>query len=188
MNGHQTNDAEEMTLKKGDTILILNEESKRKNWMEGCLDSDRSKIGLFPVHYVKFLDEEQDQRVFATIRYSAINDHHATDGEELSFKRDDLIIKLTDDYIERMEGLWVYGCLDSDRNRRGLFPVHCVNFPRCRAKDDYKAYYSSFLSFKKGDIILILDARSKYSAWMIGCLNADKTKVGHFYRYKVEFL
>ena len=38
-------------------ILILNEETEDENWMEGALESDHNKRGLFPVSFVHMLGE-----------------------------------------------------------------------------------------------------------------------------------
>ena len=200
LNDYQTNDAEELTFETGDFILVLNEKSKRRNWMEGCLDADRTQRGLFSVHFVKFLDKKQDQSVHRPM-YSAIYDNQSNDAEELSFKKGDLIIKLTNDYKKREQGrrvLWVYGCLDSDRTKRGLFPVHYVNFPlsaKCQAKNNHRGKYNLLeLEFEKGDIILILNENPERETWMgdenwmEGCLNEDRFKMGYFPVSEVEYL
>ena len=141
INDHKTNDAKELTFKMGDIILVLSETSKRKNWMEGCLDADRTKRGLVPVYFVTFMDEEQEHRILP--KYTAINDHcpreiqdddddddddhRPNEASELAFKKGDLIIMLTGDIKERKGRVWADGCLNSDRTKRGLFPIDCVN-------------------------------------------------------------
>ena len=47
---------DELSFKKGDIIVILNEKTADKNWMKGYLESDVNKRrGLFPASYVRVL-------------------------------------------------------------------------------------------------------------------------------------
>ena len=46
---------DELTFEEGDIILVLNEETEDENWMEGMLESDVAKRGLFPVSFVNML-------------------------------------------------------------------------------------------------------------------------------------
>ncbi len=52
---------DELTFEEGDVILVLNEETEDENWMEGVLEADTAKRGLFPVSFVHMLDEEEDE-------------------------------------------------------------------------------------------------------------------------------
>lgn len=47
---------DELSFEEGNIILILNEETEDENWMEGMLESQPSKRGLFPVSFVHILD------------------------------------------------------------------------------------------------------------------------------------
>ena len=46
---------DELTFEEGDVIVILNEETEDENWMEGYLESNATKRGLFPVSFVEVL-------------------------------------------------------------------------------------------------------------------------------------
>lgn len=46
---------DELTFEEGDIIVILNEDTEDENWMEGCLLTDHTKRGLFPVSFVHML-------------------------------------------------------------------------------------------------------------------------------------
>ena len=48
---------DELTFEEGDVIVIVNEETEDENWMEGVLESDTSKRGLFPVSFVNVLPD-----------------------------------------------------------------------------------------------------------------------------------
>eukprot|EP00094_Tigriopus_californicus_P003255 TCALIF_03130-PB protein Name:"Similar to Asap2 Arf-GAP with SH3 domain, ANK repeat and PH domain-containing protein 2 (Mus musculus)" AED:0.23 eAED:0.23 QI:0/0.83/0.71/1/0.66/0.71/7/921/476 len=47
---------DELSFEEGNIILILNEETEDENWMEGMLESQPTKRGLFPVSFVHILE------------------------------------------------------------------------------------------------------------------------------------
>ncbi len=51
---------DELTFEEGDIILVVNEETEDENWMEGVLEADASRRGLFPVSFVHMLDEDEE--------------------------------------------------------------------------------------------------------------------------------
>ncbi len=48
---------DELTFEEGDIILIINEETEDENWMEGMLEANANKRGLFPVSFVNMLPD-----------------------------------------------------------------------------------------------------------------------------------
>merc|ERR1719187_1279389 len=46
---------DELTFEEGDVIIIIAEETEDENWMEGVLDTNPEKRGLFPVSFVTML-------------------------------------------------------------------------------------------------------------------------------------
>ena len=48
---------DELTFEEGDVILVINEETEDENWMEGILETNPSKTGLFPVSFVQMLKD-----------------------------------------------------------------------------------------------------------------------------------
>lgn len=46
---------DELSFKIGETLLILEENTSDENWMEGMVESDHSRRGLFPAIFVNFL-------------------------------------------------------------------------------------------------------------------------------------
>jgi len=51
---------DELTFDEGDVILVVNEDTEDENWMEGVLEADPTRRGLFPVSFVHMLDEIRD--------------------------------------------------------------------------------------------------------------------------------
>ena len=197
-NGDQNS---ELQFGEGDMILILEEESPRLHWLVGCLDADRSKTGLVLVHFVRFLDKDEDQRVLRPItKCTAVHDYEIDldnkdkgkkKADELYFKQGDMILILDQSYNRK---LWMIGSLEEDRTKIGLVSNHFVQplnkdedqqFPRpkCIATNYYETTFNDVgeLNLKKGDVILILDPNSLRQNWMMGCLEADRKKRGLVY-------
>merc|ERR1719411_914892 len=53
----EADNEDELTFEEGDIIVVINEDTEDENWMEGCLLSDPSKRGLFPVSFVNMLED-----------------------------------------------------------------------------------------------------------------------------------
>ena len=53
----EADNEDELTFEEGDIILVLNEETEDENWMEGTLETDPAKRGLFPVSFVHMLND-----------------------------------------------------------------------------------------------------------------------------------
>ena len=53
----EADNEDELTFEEGEIVLIINEETEDENWMEGVLESDPSKRGLFPVSFVHMLSD-----------------------------------------------------------------------------------------------------------------------------------
>ena len=47
----------DLTFRRSDLIIILEENRDDSGEMKGCLDRNRSKVGYFPVSEVDFLEE-----------------------------------------------------------------------------------------------------------------------------------
>ena len=54
----EADNEDELTFEEGDIIVVINENTEDENWMEGCLLTDPSRKGLFPVSFVHMLDTE----------------------------------------------------------------------------------------------------------------------------------
>lgn len=48
---------DELDFKEGEIILILNERTDDENWMEGEVEGDRSRRGMFPVSFVHMITD-----------------------------------------------------------------------------------------------------------------------------------
>ncbi|XP_058456104.1 arfGAP with SH3 domain, ANK repeat and PH domain-containing protein [Malaya genurostris] len=48
---------DELEFKEGEILLVLNERTDDDNWMEGEIEGDRSRRGMFPVSFVQMLDD-----------------------------------------------------------------------------------------------------------------------------------
>ena len=53
----EADNEDELTFEEGDIIVVINEDTEDENWMEGCLLSDPSKRGLFPVSFVNMVED-----------------------------------------------------------------------------------------------------------------------------------
>ena len=123
---------EELEFRARDIILILDEKSRGPYWMVGCLESDRTKTGLFSLHFVHLLDQDEDKRVSRpecrAMRDRDIGLDYARIGKkELQFKKGDVILILDE---EKRNGKikMLYGCLKADMNERGFFSYLEVEF------------------------------------------------------------
>ena len=47
--------ADELSFKVGDVILVLNEFTADEDWMEGMIEGDSARRGLFPRIFVEFI-------------------------------------------------------------------------------------------------------------------------------------
>lgn len=48
---------DELEFKEGEVLLVLNERTDDDNWMEGEIEGDPSRRGMFPVSFVQMIDE-----------------------------------------------------------------------------------------------------------------------------------
>ena len=48
----EADNEDELSFEEGDVIMILAEETEDENWMEGILESDPERRGLFPSSFV----------------------------------------------------------------------------------------------------------------------------------------
>ena len=53
----EADNEDELTFEEGDIIVVINEDTEDENWMEGCLQIDPSRRGLFPVSFVNMLED-----------------------------------------------------------------------------------------------------------------------------------
>ena len=51
----EADQADELSFTVGEVILILNEVTNDEDWMEGMIENDPSRRGLFPVIFVEFI-------------------------------------------------------------------------------------------------------------------------------------
>ena len=110
----QTEGRGELEFTAGDNILIL-EKYQRTQWVVGCLDADRNKMGLVSMHFVQFLDNDDDYRALRPKCRARFDNHEG--WRHLLFQMGDVILIL---YEENEKGK-LFGCLESDTNRRGYF-------------------------------------------------------------------
>lgn len=48
---------DELDFKEGEIIVILNERTDDENWMEGMVENDSSRRGMFPVSFVHMMSD-----------------------------------------------------------------------------------------------------------------------------------
>lgn len=48
---------DELAFKEGEIILILNEKTDDDDWMEGMIEGDPDRRGVFPTSFVKILPD-----------------------------------------------------------------------------------------------------------------------------------
>lgn len=48
---------DELSFEEGEVIVILRDRTDDEDWMEGCIESDVSRRGLFPASFVRMLSE-----------------------------------------------------------------------------------------------------------------------------------
>lgn len=48
---------DELEFKEGEILVVLNERTDDENWMEGVIESDPSRRGMFPVSFVHILPD-----------------------------------------------------------------------------------------------------------------------------------
>ena len=53
----EADNEDELTFEEGDIIIIMAEETEDDNWMEGILESDPDRRGLFPSSFVHMLTD-----------------------------------------------------------------------------------------------------------------------------------
>lgn len=53
----EADNEDELTFEEGDIIIILAEETEDDNWMEGVLETEPDKRGLFPASFVHMLSD-----------------------------------------------------------------------------------------------------------------------------------
>ena len=53
----EADNEDELTFEEGDVIIIVAEETEDDNWMEGILENDPDRRGLFPSSFVHMLNE-----------------------------------------------------------------------------------------------------------------------------------
>jgi Arf-GAP/SH3 domain/ANK repeat/PH domain-containing protein len=53
----EADNEDELTFEEGDIIIILKEETEDDNWMEGVLEAEPDRRGLFPASFVHMLSD-----------------------------------------------------------------------------------------------------------------------------------
>ena len=53
----EADNEDELTFEEGDIIIIMAEETEDENWMEGVLEAEPDKRGLFPASFVHMLTD-----------------------------------------------------------------------------------------------------------------------------------
>jgi Arf-GAP with SH3 domain, ANK repeat and PH domain-containing protein len=48
---------DELEFKEGEVLVVLNERTDDENWMEGVVENDSSRRGMFPVSFVHILPD-----------------------------------------------------------------------------------------------------------------------------------
>lgn len=48
---------DELEFKEGETIIIINEKTDDENWMEGEVEGDSARHGMFPVSFVHMIPD-----------------------------------------------------------------------------------------------------------------------------------
>ena len=69
----EADNEDELTFEEGDIIVVINEDTEDENWMEGCLLSDPSKRGLFPVSFVNMVEDSWNHHPSSSYFYLTVN-------------------------------------------------------------------------------------------------------------------
>ncbi|XP_022096416.1 E3 ubiquitin-protein ligase SH3RF1-like, partial [Acanthaster planci] len=177
------NAPDELPLHHGDLILV--EQKVDHNWLIG---SCNGVLGTFPANFVELVVDDalldrfaKGQKVIAVETFST-----GADGD-LSFKKGDIV-----EITKQIDENWLEGRLG---NNTGIFPVTYVSehntqhvstpgdILRARALKDNHGQLQDELSFKKNDVITIVEKIDE--DWYKGMLD-DKT--GTLPAVKVEIL
>ncbi|XP_023022284.1 CIN85 and CD2AP related [Leptinotarsa decemlineata] len=195
------NEPDELTIKKGD--IIKDVVKKKGGWWEGVLNQ---KKGMFPDNFVRPLEKDssvslRNKKDVLRIRQCRVVFSYNQDHEdELNLKVGDII-----DIIGEEEEGWWKGSLNGKQGvfpsnfveeipwqphassrevslateldlKAPTLPAKPVK-QLCEAKFPYKAQNEDELSFKEGDIIVLINKDSQDPGWWQGELNG---KIGVF--------
>lgn len=49
---------DELSFNEGDIIIVTNEQTDDENWMEGVIENDQQRRGMFPISFVHMLPDQ----------------------------------------------------------------------------------------------------------------------------------
>jgi hypothetical protein len=127
---YEPKNPDELGFKANDEIVLL--EKKDNGWWKG--QTNNGKVGLFPYNYVEVLPPklptpratELSVPVVRTPddgkeRAIALEDYVGKDGQQLDFKKNDVIL-----VIQKFPTGWWKGALERDLSKEGVFPQKTV--------------------------------------------------------------
>ena len=213
---------DELTFKKNDIIIFLNDDEDQA-WMWGRLKNDKTnRKGIFPKNLVNLHTKKKPISNLALsksssisakqelpsnnpkttkttakteeIEYIAMYDCDGVEDDELTFKKNDIIIFLNDDEDQA----WMWGRLKNDKtNRKGIFPKNLVNLhtnklhkDKCSlpemeakakhyiAKFEFLAENDDELHFREGEVVCLI--RKDTEEWWYGRIKDEPTRKGMF--------
>lgn len=51
----EADNEDELSFREGEVIIVTNEQTDDENWMEGAVETDPSRRGMFPISFVHML-------------------------------------------------------------------------------------------------------------------------------------
>uniref|UniRef100_A0A158P7B9 SH3 domain-containing protein n=1 Tax=Angiostrongylus cantonensis TaxID=6313 RepID=A0A158P7B9_ANGCA len=154
----------DLSLKVGDRIMVL--ECKDDWWRGRC----NGREGIFPANYVQKCDTPTGATIPILCRARAVADFEATAANQLSLRAGDVVSVRE----KTATGWWEGEMQRGDQTCAGWFPGDYVtpisadsaNQSTATALFDYEAGQSDELSFRAGDVIVIVE--KKDADWWAG--------------------
>ncbi|KAK6748800.1 hypothetical protein RB195_001432 [Necator americanus] len=154
----------DLSLKVGDRIMVL---ERKDDWWRGRCNG---REGIFPANYVQKCETPSGATIPILCRARALADFEATASNQLSLKAGDVVAVRE----KSSTGWWEGELVRNEQTCAGWFPgdyvtpipAESVNQNTATALFDYEAGQSDELSFKAGDIIVIVD--KKDADWWAG--------------------
>ncbi|RCN33293.1 SH3 domain protein [Ancylostoma caninum] len=154
----------DLSLKVGDRIMVL---ERKDDWWRGRCNG---REGIFPANYVQKCETPTGATIPILCRARAVADFEATAANQLSLKTGDVVCVRE----KSSTGWWEGELVRDEHTYAGWFPgdyvtpisAETANQNTATALFDYEAGQSDELSFKAGDVIVIVD--KKDADWWAG--------------------
>ncbi|KHJ94369.1 SH3 domain protein [Oesophagostomum dentatum] len=149
----------DLSLKVGERIMVL---ERKDDWWRGRCNG---REGIFPANYVQKCETPTGATIPVLCRARAVADFEATAANQLSLKTGDVVSVRE----KSSTGWWEGEIVRDEHTYAGWFPgdyANGVTQNSAVALFDYEAGQADELSFKAGDIIVIVD--KKDADWWAG--------------------